>query len=124
MVVGKVGAVILKVQDATGKVHRVHKDHLKSRESVDSWTGDPVADDVIRSQQPALSQREQEFPLPFPEVEEDARSVEDTDPPSTDPTSARTVSVALPPPHQLAAGDVTRRYPLRRRKAVDRYQPT
>ncbi|XP_064482971.1 uncharacterized protein K02A2.6-like [Ornithodoros turicata] len=62
----KEGRVIFHVRDADGKIHRVHKDHLKLRESLESWESGfskTTADQDLVLEGPG-------FPLPFPAVED------------------------------------------------------
>ncbi|XP_064475862.1 uncharacterized protein K02A2.6-like [Ornithodoros turicata] len=117
--IGKEGRVTFHVRDADGKIHRVHKDHLKIRESLESWESE--FSKTAAGRQFVLE--EPEFPLPFPEAE---------DPPLDDGNRHTPLSVqsrmggeAIAPSSEgTPTGGNTRRYPLRIRRPVDRYFST
>lgn len=76
----KQGAAIYTVNDSSGNVHRAHKDHLKRKESTDSWNGQPVvrAPQVMQLPLPEPETTKRDFPLPFPEVDESPGESSDT----------------------------------------------
>ncbi|XP_064464136.1 uncharacterized protein K02A2.6-like [Ornithodoros turicata] len=124
-IVSKQGSVIFTVRDASGKVHRVHKDHLKRRETVESWRCSkniPASD--VRCRPAAIDDPNEEFPLPFPEVEgtssETFSQLSHSDRPHILSTEAdHNVSRASTERPSAVTG--SRRYPLRSRREPDRY---
>ncbi|XP_064488330.1 uncharacterized protein K02A2.6-like [Ornithodoros turicata] len=124
-IVSKQGSVIFTVRDASGKVHRVHKDHLKRRETVESWRCSkniPASD--VRCRPAAIDDPNEEFPLPFPEVEGTSSGTfsqfSHSDRPHILSTEAdHNVSHASTERPSAVTG--SRRYPLRSRREPDRY---
>ncbi|XP_064479035.1 uncharacterized protein K02A2.6-like [Ornithodoros turicata] len=111
-IVGQEGKVIFRVRDADGKMHRVHKDHLKQRGSLQSW------EDELPRASPA-SCLSADCLLPFPEVDDTFTSCGDNQT-STEPSPVRRPTSA--PGNEATGPDSSvRRYPLRDRHPVDRY---
>ncbi|XP_064469808.1 uncharacterized protein K02A2.6-like [Ornithodoros turicata] len=114
VVLSKQGSAIYVVEDEQQRRHRVHKDHLKCRHSVDSWPDQASVPEVFRKD---------EVPLP-PPCRRDPRPEEGNQNDFHEPHGNND---AIAPGHHepgqvMGSGDAaTRRYPSRLRRGPQRY---